>query len=151
MLNRMEQEMQRIADEALRVFFSDASQMHRFWQPRTDLLETSNELIVKVEIAGVRSDKLSASLTADGRQLVIAGERTETDDERCSRVKCYQLEIYFGPFERHVRLPEGVRVDRDGIQASYKDGILEVRLPKMVESPGEAKEIPILTVVKGGR
>jgi HSP20 family protein len=149
MLNRMEQEMQRIADEALRVFFSDASHINRFWQPRTDLLETHQELIVKVEIAGVKADKISATLAADNRTLVISGERTETDEERGSRVRCYQLEIYFGPFERHIRLPESVRVDRENIRADYRDGILTVRLLKRVDDPQQPQDIPI-TSASGG-
>lgn len=143
LLRQMENEMQRIADEALRGFFAEVPAPNRFWQPRVDMHETPESVIVKVEIAGVDPDRLNVSLSADDRVLTIAGERTEEPRERLDRIRCYQLEIYFGPFEREIVLPGDVRIDRDAIRASYKDGFLLVTLPKLPEGPRGGRTIPI--------
>lgn len=143
LLRQMENEMQRIADETLRGFFSDVPTPNRFWQPRVDMHETSDSILVKVEVAGVNSDSLNVSLGSDDRVLTISGERMEQDKERIDRIRCYQLEIYFGPFERQVILPGEARIDRDKIEAAYKDGILIVTIPKKAESRTAGRAIPI--------
>lgn len=142
-LRQMETEMQRIADEALRGFFRDVSAPSRFWQPRADVHETSNGLAVKVEIAGVRADRLSVSLSGDDRTLTVSGERFEEDDERTDRIRCYQIEISFGPFERQITLPPGTRINREAVTASYRDGILIVTLPRREEQATETRSIPV--------
>jgi HSP20 family protein len=143
LLRQMEHEMQRIADEALRGFFADVPPPNKFWQPRTDVHETAESVQVKMEAAGVQPDKLSVSLSSDGRVLTVAGERHEEDEERLNRIRCYQLEIYFGPFERQVVLPGDVHIDRDGITANYKDGILVVTLPKRTGHNVEVRSVTI--------
>ncbi|NLI00224.1 MAG: Hsp20/alpha crystallin family protein, partial [Chthonomonadales bacterium] len=122
--------MQRLADEAMRAFLTGVPPPERFWQPRVDLHETTESIVVKVELAGVDGASLRVHLSADDRYLTVSGHRHETDDEREGRVRCYQLEIYFGPFERQITLPTDVRIHRDGITARYTNGILVVTLPK---------------------
>ncbi len=141
--HQMETEMQRIADEAIRGFFSDIPAPHRYWQPRVDVHETADHLAVKVELGGVRADHLQVSLSPDARVLTIAGTRDEDAAERADRIRCYQLEIYFGPFERHIVLPQEVRVDRDGITASYREGFLVVLLPKKASTSPEVRSVPV--------
>ncbi len=143
LLRQMESEMQRIADETLRGFLSDVPAPNRFWQPRVDMHETPESVIVKVEVAGVNPDQLNLSLSADDRVLTISGERNEADRERVDRIRCYQLEIYFGPFEREVVLPGDARIDRDAISASYRDGFLIVTLPKRESKSTGTRNIPI--------
>ncbi len=143
LLRQMENEMQRIADETLRGFFTDIPTPNRFWQPRVDMHETPDSVIVKVEIAGVNPDRLNVALSADDRVLTISGERTEDTRERMDRIRCYQLEIYFGPFEREVVLPGDVRVERESIKANYKDGFLIIALPKRADSARGSRNIPI--------
>lgn len=143
LLRQMENEMQRIADETLRGFFTDVPTPNRFWQPRVDMHETPEAVIVKVEVAGVTAESMHVALGSDDRVLTITGERTEHDRERVDRIRCYQLEIYFGPFERQVILPGDARVDRDKIAAAYKDGFLVVTIPKRPESTSKSRTIPI--------
>ena len=142
LLRQMETEMQRLADETLRGFLSDVPAPNRFWQPRVDMHETPDSVIVKVEIAGVDPGDLNLSLSSDDRVLTISGERNEADRERVDRIRCYQLEIYFGPFEREIVLPGDARIDREKIAATYKDGFLLVTLPKRAENNG-SRAIPI--------
>ena len=143
LLRQMETEMSRIADETLRGFFTDVPAHNKFWQPRVDVHETADEIIVKAEISGVKPDRLSVVLSSDDRVLTISGERHEEDAERDGRIRCYQLEITFGQFERQVLLPTDVRVDRDRIKAICRDGFLVVRLPKRVAEGYENRTIPI--------
>ncbi len=143
-LRQMEMEMQRLSDEALLSVFGPLG-AERFWQPPVDVCETDDAVVVKSEIAGVVPDGINVSLSADNRILVISGVRAEDEDERRARVRCYQLEIYYGPFERHVALPPDVQIDRDRISATYRNGILTVRLPKLVQEEIPAtRRIPVI-------
>jgi len=139
----MDAEMQRIAEETLRGFLREVPNPNKFWQPRVDLHETVNSIVVKVEVSGVKTEKLSVSISNDDRFLTISGERYEEDEERESRIRCYQLEIYFGPFERKIYLPNNVRINRDGIVANYRDGFLIITLPKREGVKSELRTIPV--------
>lgn len=144
-LRQMELEMQKLSDEALLSAFSPLGAAERFWQPPVDLCETHDALVLKAEIAGVQPDRLDVSLSGDSRVLVISGIRSEEEDERRARVRCYQLEIYYGPFERHVMLPPDIPIDRDHIAATYRNGVLTVRIPKRVEQEvSTTRRIPIV-------
>lgn len=143
LLRRMESQIHRIADEALRHFMTDVPAPNRFWQPRVDVHETADSIVVKVEIAGVKPDEINVTLEAEDRILKISGDRAEEDEERLHRIRCYQLEVYFGPFERQIVLPGDARIDRDAITATYRDGFLIVTLPKRVPSRPESRVIPI--------
>jgi len=92
------------------------------WRPPTDVYETDDSVIVKVEIAGMSETEFSISLS--NRNLSIYGTRTD----RVCKLAYQQLEIPYGPFRTEVFLPYAV--DRDEIQATYGNGFLTVVLPK---------------------
>ncbi len=145
-VRQMEREMQQMSDDAFRGFFGIAtlSAPRRFWQPSVDVHETEDSLLVKAELAGARADDLQVSLSSDDRVLTISGARAEPSAVRDGRVRCHQLEIYFGPFERAVALPAGIPLDRERLTASYKDGFLTIMLPKRVlPARAESRLIPI--------
>lgn len=144
-IRQMEREMQQLSDEAFRGFFAmPTGGGGRFWQPPVDIHETEHAVIVKVELAGVRADDLHVSLTPDDRILNISGTRTEGQGDRAGRIRCHQLEIYFGPFERAVALPGGIRLNREAIKAAYREGFLLVTLPKRPQSEKpQSRTIPI--------
>jgi len=130
LIRRMETEMQRMADEAMRALMMGERPPARLWQPRVDVYETQDAIIVKMEIAGVDSATLRVCLSGDDRYLTVAGERREEESERAARVRCHRLEIYFGPFEARVQLPAGLRYNREAIKARYTKGMLVVTLAK---------------------
>ncbi|HEY3328908.1 MAG TPA: Hsp20/alpha crystallin family protein [Capsulimonadaceae bacterium] len=130
-VRQMERDMQMISDDLFRGFFDLPVSGGRFWVPPVDIHETEDTLLVKCEIAGVKAEDLQVALSADDKILTIAGMRKESQTERDGRTRCHQIEIYFGPFERAVTLPQGVSVDRDKLSAMYKDGFLIVTLPKI--------------------
>ena len=131
---QLENDMRQRVEEAMRAA--------RF-QPSVDMFETTSALVVKMEVAGVRPEKLQIVLSADDRVLTVSGERAEPWDEQQDRVRCYQLEIYFGPFERQVLMPAGLRFDRDQITANYRDGFLVISLPKRTETPRSVRVIEV--------
>jgi HSP20 family protein len=131
---QLETDILRSAEGALRAV--------RF-QPSVDMYETETALMVKVELAGIRADKLSIILSADDRILTIAGERLESTTEHRDRIRCYHLEIYFGAFEREIILPGNLRFDRDSISANYRDGFLVLSLPKQTENPAGKRVIEV--------
>lgn len=141
-IRQMEREM--FSDDTFRGFFAlPAGGTGRFWQPAVDIHETDESVRVKVELAGVRAEDIQVSLTPDDRVLNISGTRGESGGEREGRTRCHGLEIYFGPFERAVGLPSGLRLDRDAIRATYKDGFLQVTLPKRRAPEPKTRLIPI--------
>jgi HSP20 family protein len=106
----------------------------RAWAPPTDVYETRDDLVIAVELPGVREKDIHLSLQGD--VLVLRGQRgiaAEAPEENYHRI-----ERWYGTFERHVQLP--IPVLGNKIRASYKDGILEIRLPKQEEiKPREIK------------
>src|SRR5579862_9204333 len=103
------------------------------FRPAVDMYETATALIIKMELAGIQPDRLNITLSADDRVLSVAGERRELAQEHEGRIRCYQLEIFFGSFERDIVLPTEMRFDRDHIKANYRDGFLVISLPKRSE------------------
>ena len=138
----MDREMQQLSDEVFRGFFDPLG--GRFWQPPIDIYESETDLLIKVELPGVRTEDISVSLSADDRALTVSGLRKESEGERRGRMRCHQLEIYFGPFERIVPLPVAVPIDREQIKAVHREGFLVVTIPK-VEKPisNSSRTIPI--------
>lgn len=142
LIKQMEFEMQRCSAEAMRRLLELPPDVREFWLPKTDVYETPDELVVRVEVAGIRRESLHVTLSSDDRILSIRGTRAERfiDDRR--KVRYYQLEVYFGTFERDVPLPSDVPVDRNKLTATYRDGFLVVTLPKTAEVP-TSRTIPV--------
>ncbi len=118
------------------IVFSHHAQAAPMWTPAMDMYETSEAVVVLLDLAGVETDR--TEVHAEPHMLVIRGVRRERrsatrPDEQRSYLA---LEIPYGRFERSVRLPPGL--DTAGAQASYREGFLEITLPKRV-----ARQVPI--------
>ena len=133
LIRQMEQEFER-SDEVLRRFLHAFSTPERFWEPQADVYETREAVKVKVELAGVKPDSIQVELSGDGRTLSIRGVREDERKEAVDRILFHQMEIYLGPFERVLPLPRGAEVQRDAVNASYRDGFLIVTLPKRAKT-----------------
>jgi HSP20 family protein len=129
LMRQMEQEFER-SDELLRRMLHSFTSPERFWEPHVDVYETREAVKVKVELAGIRPENTNVELSGDGRVLTIRGVREDARHEAVDRTLFHQMEIYLGPFERVVALPPGAEVERDGVDASYRDGFLVITLPK---------------------
>lgn len=112
-----------------------AEALERVWAPAADMYETKNEVVVTAELPGLTEKDIHVSITGD--QLTIQGERRgESDVQDASH---YRRERWFGKFVRSFSLP--VPVDTGQIKATYRDGVLTVKLPKSEEI--KAKEIKV--------
>jgi HSP20 family protein len=109
------------------------------WLPAVDVWETDNELVLSFDLPGIPEDKITVEL--DDNVLTVSGERERTHEH--SNERFYRFERRFGSFSRSVTLPAGVT--ENDISANYKDGVLEVRVPK----PEEQKPKRIQVGTKG--
>ena len=94
------------------------------WQPSADVFETSEEIIVRFEVAGVRGEDLRVNV--EGTVLRLRGVRRTPPSEAIDRLQ--QMEISFGPFEREIAIQ--AVFDSEEVRARLEDGFLEVRIPK---------------------
>jgi HSP20 family protein len=99
----------------------------RAWAPPLDIYETRDDLVVAVEVPGVREKDIHLSLAGD--VLTLHGQRGVAAEAR--EENYHRIERWSGTFERHIQVP--IPVQGDKIRASYRDGILEIRLPKVDE------------------
>ncbi len=102
------------------------------WFPPTDVYETDDNLVVRVEIAGMRDGELTVTL--DDRLLLIQGRRPSPEKD-CAY---HQLEIGYGKFQNGVRLHTPIVAEK--AQATYQDGFLELILPKKTPRHIEVEE-----------
>lgn len=92
--------------------------------PRVDVIDREEEFLVRAEVPGVEKDDLEVELV--GQVLTLKGERRHEKTEE--KGTYYRSEIAHGRFTRSIRLPEDV--DLGKAKAEFKDGVLEIRLPK---------------------
>ena len=111
--------------EARREIFHAVSWQVSFsgWNPPTDVFETEENFIVRVEIAGMKDADFDVAI--ENQILMISGNRSELNERRAYR----QMEIRFGKFEIAVEISVPVEIERS--VAEYKDGFLVVQLPKL--------------------
>ena len=93
-----------------------------------DVYQTENDIIVKSTIAGVKPEDLDVSISND--MLTIHGERRQ--EEEISEKNYYYQECYWGGFSRSIILP--VEIQPDKVDASLKNGVLKIILPKAKKS-----------------
>ncbi len=103
--------------------------------PAVDLYEEKDDIVVKAELPGMGKDNIEVNLT--DHMLTIKGEKKK--EEEIKEKDYYRSERSYGSFVRTLELPKDVHADK--IKASFKNGILEVRLPKTEED--KSKEIKV--------
>ncbi len=104
------------------------------WRPPTDVYETADAVVVRVEVAGMTEGDFNIDLAR--RALIISGRRL---DRSGSKIAYQRMEISYGEFRAEVYLPWAV--DAAGVEATYRDGFLLVTLPK-----ANAQRVPISDV-----
>lgn len=105
------------------------------WSPLVDVIDKKDSIIVKAELPGV--DKKDVKISLSENTLTIRGERKE--EKEINKENCCCCERAFGSYSRTIALP--TEVDKNKTKASYKNGILEIVLPKAEEV--KPKEIEI--------
>jgi HSP20 family protein len=105
--------------------------------PRVEVQETEKNIQVCAELPGMKEKDINVTLRDDN--LIIEGERKS--EKRKEEKGLYRSEFSYGSFYRSI--PIDVEVDKDNVEATYKDGILEVTLNKLAETKQHAKKIEI--------
>ncbi|MEP6699316.1 MAG: Hsp20/alpha crystallin family protein [Verrucomicrobiota bacterium] len=103
------------------------TQLFSGWTPALDLYQNSDDVVAVVELPGMRKEDIEVSLQ-DG-MLIIGGERK---GEGAEAEKSTRTERFTGKFRRSVTLP--TRIDANKVNATYKDGVLTITLPKAEEA-----------------
>jgi HSP20 family protein len=115
---------------------------NRTWVPALDVWETEGDVVYAFDLPGIPEDKIAIEVKDD--TLTISAEREKTEETSDDRF--YRFERRFGSFSRAVGLPQGV--DENQITASYRDGVLEVRVPKPAEQ--RPRKIELTKTLEGG-
>ena len=130
----LKQEMDRLFDRFFEPKLEEFSALAG-WAPKLDLSETKDALVVKAETAGVEPKDIQISLQE--QLLTIKGEKRQEKEEKDEHY--HRMERSYGSFARSIRLP--VPVDAEKVNASFKNGLLTITLPKTPAAKGTT--IPI--------
>jgi HSP20 family protein len=136
-LNLLQDRMNRLFDDAGRGWRADEPAATTTWSPAVDIFETEGEIVVKAELPGM--ERKDITLHLENNVLSLRGERKfekETKDENYHRI-----ERSYGAFNRSFAIP--ATVDEEKIRAEYKDGVLNIVLPKKEQA--RPKQIKIAT------
>ena len=126
-LSRMQKEFDRLFSDFFPTFEGGEGELKRSWIPSVDFSETKDAFLVHLDVPGIDKNDLVVNFR-DG-VLTVSGERkAEVKNEDTNHVR---LERSFGHFYRSFNLPTAVRADK--INATYKDGVLLIEVPKAEE------------------
>jgi len=118
-------------DRAFGEFFGrtplDMASAESAWSPLVDVHETKDHFLVKAELPGLKQEEIEVSIVED--TLTLKGERKRETEVKENEY--HRIERSYGVFQRSIALPAGV--DVNAVKASYKDGVLEIQLPKKEE------------------
>jgi len=138
--------------EDMERMFNDFFQQRFFapsWMPRikfpdltdvstsVDMFEEGDALVIKAEIPGMKKEEISIDFTGD--VVTISGEKKS--EEKTERKDYYRVERSFGSFSRKLQLPVEIQIDK--ATASFKDGVLEIRMPKSEAAKQKSRKIPV--------
>ncbi|HXX65309.1 MAG TPA: Hsp20/alpha crystallin family protein [Bacteroidota bacterium] len=135
---QMQREIDRMFDRFLGGSLAeDGSVFTSNWTPAVDITEHENEYIVKMELPGVSKDDVK--ITLENSVLTVKGEKKQEKESKSSNF--HRVERTYGSFQRTFTVPSGVKAD--SIDASYKDGILNIALPKAEEAKPKQIDVKV--------
>ena len=122
-------------------FFGDGKKMREMgltrWNPRVDIFEEENRYELTADLPGIQKEDVKVEVRDN--VLTLRGEK-KMEEER--KDKNYRLsERYYGEFTRTFTLPENV--DRNAIDAEYKDGVLHLSIPKTEKAKPKQIEVKV--------
>lgn len=133
----MQREMNKMFDN----FFNGTDQGEDYaltaWSPAVDIAEHDDEFTVKVELPGVSKDEVK--ITLESNILTIRGEKKQQKETK--KENYHRVERSYGSFQRSFTMPATVKTDK--IDASFRDGILNIKLPKAEEAKPKQIEVKV--------
>ena len=144
-MSRLEQDMERMFHDFWRRPFLSLWDHERSWpgrmlslqMPAVDVYEEKDEVVVKAELPGLSKEDLDVSLTES--TLTLKGEKKK--EEEVKEKNFYRSERSSGSFVRTIDLPSEVKTDQT--KASFKNGVLEIRLPKTEDAKRKVTNVKI--------
>jgi HSP20 family protein len=107
------------------------------WVPKIDVFQQGNELVVRADLPGLDPEDVTVDISDDA--VTIAGERRQEREEEHGGV--YRIERSYGAFHRVVPLPDGAITDR--ANATFRDGVLEIRMPAPPEQVSRGRRLEV--------
>jgi HSP20 family protein len=105
--------------------------------PTIDVFEEGDNVVVKAELPGMGKEDIDVKVTDD--IITISGEKKK--EEKVEKKNYYRMERSYGSFTRSLRLPTEVQTEK--AVAKFKEGVLEVRIPKTEEAKKKEKKVSI--------
>lgn len=128
-METLRQEMERLFDRFFEPRWDEFEAVGE-WAPKLDFSETKDAYLVKAEVPGVEQKDISVQL--QDQMLTIKGEKHKEKEEKDE--KHHRLERSWGAFTRTLALPMGVETEK--VSATFKDGLLTIKLPKAPGAKG---------------
>ncbi len=141
-LRSMRRALERLLDEFAEGFGTTGDVPERpreveVWRPAVELYETDTDVVVRAALPGV--DPKSIDVQVDDRSVTLAAERREEKEEHGRSY--HRRELRYGRFERTLPLPAEVKPDQ--AKAAYRDGVLEVRVPKAAAAQARKVKVEV--------
>ncbi len=137
-LNRMQRQMDRLFSDLIGgEGLATSSTEQAEFMPPVDVQEADNHYILSLDVPGIKKEDLHIELT--GNELCVWGERKHEHEERGK--SRYRIERSYGEFSRSFTLPEGIKPEQ--IQSDYRDGVLQIAIPKMKAAEEKGHTIQI--------
>jgi HSP20 family protein len=105
--------------------------------PSVDIFEEGDDIVVKTELPGMTKDDIEVNLSEN--TITLSGEKKK--EEKVEKKNYYRLERSYGSFRRSFELPTEVQAEK--AKASFKNGVLEIRIPKTEEAKKKVQKIKI--------
>ncbi len=134
-VSRLRNEMDRLWDDYFGPGRRALRPLEEAWLPAVDVSETGDKITVKAEIPGMEAKDIEISMVGD--TLTLKGEKKAEREEK--EENYHMVERSYGSFSRSMKLP--AMVDADKVEATYKNGVLTIVLPKKEEVKPKAIEI----------
>lgn len=138
------EEMEHMFNDFFQQRFFAPTWMQRFKFPEltdvstsVDMFEDGDNLVIKAELPGMKKEDINVDLKDD--VITISGEKKT--EEKTERKDFHRVERSFGSFTRRLRLPVEIKADK--VEASFKNGVLEIKMPKSEAAKQSAKKIAV--------
>jgi len=116
-------------------FLAPATSFFEGWTPNVELYEDKDKFTIRAEIPGMKKEDIDVSVS--GNTVTICGEKKQEQEQK--QGDTYRSERFFGRFQRSITLAQPANADK--IQASYKDGVLTLSVPKAEEAKRKQIEV----------
>ncbi len=117
--------------------FMPGNLMENDWNPRVDIFEKDNNIIVKADLPGV--DEKNLDIELEGSYLTIKGSKEEEHEEKGNGYSMFERTS--GSFSRTIELPDNINTEN--IEAEYKKGVLSLTIPKNAESASKKINVKV--------